>query len=386
MSDVHYATFDTALGTCAIAWSEAGVVRVALPEATPKATETRIVREVNAKQASRVPAFARTAMKRITRHLAGTVEDFRETPLDWSRVPPFHRDVYEALRHVPSGRTCSYGDLAQQVGKPGAARAIGQAMARNPMPIVVPCHRVLGAGKSKGGFSAFGGLTTKEKLLALEGVSLAPEPLFRGENQLPYDAKRAVRVLSTQDERLGELIARIGPLRLQRKESESVFCALAEAIAYQQLTGKAAATIFGRVRDLYPRGMTPQAVLRTPPEKLRACGLSTSKTLAVLDLAAKAKAGAVPEFDALAMLSDDDIVEILTKVRGIGRWTVEMLLIFRLGRPDVLPVDDYGVRKGFARLHGGELPTPKELMAYGERWKPYRSVASWYLWRAAEER
>jgi len=166
------------------------------------------------------------------------------------------------------------------------------------------------------------------------------------------------------------------------------FDALAESIAYQQLNGKAAATIWGRVRALYPKRkwLDPKKVLTTPDEMLRGAGLSRAKTAALKDLAAKTIDGTVPSGRALLRMSDDEIVARLTRVRGIGRWTVEMLLLFDLGRPDVWPVDDYGVRKGFAKTFGRrKLPTPKQLVKMGEKWRPYRSVAAWYFWRALDE-
>ena len=165
------------------------------------------------------------------------------------------------------------------------------------------------------------------------------------------------------------------------------FDALAESIAYQQLSGKAAATIFGRVRALFPRRkyLDPEKILATPDESFRAAGLSRSKIAAVKDLAAKTIDGTVPSARAIARMSDEEIILRLTEVRGIGRWTVEMLLLFDLGRPDVWPVDDYGVRKGFAKIFGRrKLPTPKQLMKLGEKWRPYRSVAAWYFWRALD--
>ena len=165
------------------------------------------------------------------------------------------------------------------------------------------------------------------------------------------------------------------------------FDALAESIAYQQLSGKAAATIWGRVRALYPgrKWLDPKLVLATPDAKLRACGLSTSKTIALKDLAAKRIDGTVPSGAVLAKLSDDEIIARLTAVRGIGRWTVEMLLLFEMGRPDVWPIADYGVQKGFAKTFGRRtIPTPKQLQKIGERWRSYRSVAAWYFWRALE--
>jgi DNA-3-methyladenine glycosylase II len=187
---------------------------------------------------------------------------------------------------------------------------------------------------------------------------------------------------------MAELIARSRRYNITPAVTIRPFDALAESIAYQQLSGKAAATIFGRVRALYPKRkwLDPEQLLATPDETLRAAGLSRAKTAALKDLAAKTIDGTVPAGRALIRMSDDEIVARLTAVRGIGRWTVEMLLLFDLGRPDVWPVDDYGVRKGFAKTFGRrKLPTPKQLMKFGEKWRPYRSVAAWYFWRALDE-
>ena len=193
--------------------------------------------------------------------------------------------------------------------------------------------------------------------------------------------------LAATDPRLAALIAR--SLRYNVKPAQSLrpFDALAESIAYQQLSGKAAATIFGRVRALYPRQkyLDPKKILATPDDSFRAAGLSRSKIAALKDLAAKTIDGTVPSARAIAQMSDEEIIVRLTEVRGIGRWTVEMLLLFDLGRPDVWPVDDYGVRKGFAKIFGRrKLPTPKQLMKFGEKWRPYRSMAAWYFWRALD--
>ena len=186
---------------------------------------------------------------------------------------------------------------------------------------------------------------------------------------------------------MAELIARSRRYNITPAISVRPFDALAESIAYQQLTGKAAATIFARVRALYPKRkwLDPKQLLATPDETLRAAGLSRAKTAALKDLAAKTIDGTVPSGRALVRMTDDEIITRLTTVRGIGRWTVEMLLLFDLGRPDVWPVDDYGVRKGFAKTFGRrKLPTPKQLMKFGEKWRPYRSVAAWYFWRALD--
>jgi DNA-3-methyladenine glycosylase II len=189
------------------------------------------------------------------------------------------------------------------------------------------------------------------------------------------------------DPRLAALIGRAGPFTVGPGKLVRPFDALAESIAYQQLSGKAAATIWGRVRALYPRRkwLDPRLVLATPDEKLRAAGLSRAKTAAIKDLAAKTVDGTIPSARTLAGMSDEEIIVRLTTVRGIGRWTVEMLLIFELGRPDVWPATDYGVQKGFAKTFGRrKLPTPKQLHRLGEKWRPYRSAAAWYFWRALD--
>lgn len=197
----------------------------------------------------------------------------------------------------------------------------------------------------------------------------------------------AIEFLSRVDKKLARVIAEAGPCRLRPRRKQSPFEALVEAVANQQLSGKAAETILGRVRALFPERdfPRPEDLIEIPDEKLRSAGLSRAKVAAVKDIAAKTLNGLVPTPRQMAYLKDAEIIERLTEIRGVGQWTVEMLLIFKLGRPDVLPVDDYGVRKGFAITYGKrDLPKAAELLEYGERWRPYRSVASWYLWRAIE--
>ena len=202
------------------------------------------------------------------------------------------------------------------------------------------------------------------------------------------DHEHAHRHLRRTDPRMSALIAQSRRYNVAPAVSIRPFDALAESIAYQQLNGKAAAAIWNRVRALYPKRkrLDPAKVLATPDETLRGAGLSRAKIAAIKDLAAKTLDGTVPSGRALLRMSDDEIVARLTTVRGIGRWTVEMLLLFDLGRPDVWPVDDYGVRKGFAKTFGRrKLPTPKQLMKLGEKWRPHRSVAAWYFWRALDQ-
>jgi len=202
---------------------------------------------------------------------------------------------------------------------------------------------------------------------------------------LPFDHVKAHEHLSQADKRLGRLIADIGEFPFKLDECDSVYESLLEAIAYQSISSKAAATIYARIKALGKNGEcpTPAEILAVSPQALREAGLSAAKALAMKDLAQKTIDGVVPSLEAAHKMSDEELVERLISVRGIGAWTVEMFLIFRLGRPDVLPIHDYGVQKGFAILYRKKaIPKPRELAAFGERWRPYRTVASWYMWRA----
>jgi DNA-3-methyladenine glycosylase II len=203
---------------------------------------------------------------------------------------------------------------------------------------------------------------------------------------LCYDAGAAVRHLAKADPVLAKLMKRAGPFALKTRHMHNPFEALARNVVFQQLHGSAAEAIHRRVVGLFGGGrLRPQDVLGASDGELRGVGLSGAKTAALKDLAAKTLDGTVPTLARLKRMEDEEIVERLTQVRGIGRWTVEMLLMFRLGRPDVLPVGDFAVRKGFMVAYGlGEMPKPKELERHAETWRPYRSVASWYMWRALE--
>ncbi len=216
-----------------------------------------------------------------------------------------------------------------------------------------------------------------------------------GRRGVRYDVDEAVRALSAADPKLGELIRRAGPFTMRLKSQHSPFEALLESIIYQQLHGKAAFAILHRLLaafgDLHPQ---PEHLLAVPDEFLRGCGLSANKARALRDLAAKTLDGTVPTLAAIRRMPDDEIVKRLTAVRGIGVWTVEMVLMFRLGRPDVFPVTDYGVRKGFLLTFGRPpktkpitpelLPKPDVMLRRARHWEPWRSVASWYLWRACD--
>lgn len=200
-------------------------------------------------------------------------------------------------------------------------------------------------------------------------------------------SKEIVSHLGKADPVMRQLIRRVGPFGLKPDTRRTPFQSLVRAVANQQLNGKAAATILGRFIALFPgkRFPSPEDLTAVDDSAMRACGFSRAKVAAIRDIAAKSIAGVIPTSRQIARLTDDEIVERLTEARGVGRWTVEMLLIFQLGRPDVLPVDDFGVRNGYRLAYGrDEMPKPKELLAIGEVWRPHRSAAAWYLWRATE--
>ena len=201
------------------------------------------------------------------------------------------------------------------------------------------------------------------------------------------DTAKAIRHLKKVDPDLARVIRRIGPCTLAPDKSRTVYASLVRSIVYQQLTGKVAGIIFGRLLDLFPgkKFPAPESILAMPVDTLRSVGLSNQKTQYIRNIAQAAIDGIVPDSRKANRMSDDELVQQLTTIKGVGRWTVEMLLIFRLGRHDVLPATDYGVQKGFAlakRLP--DLPKPKELLAAGECWGPYRTAAAWYLWRTAD--
>ncbi|MBI4913092.1 MAG: DNA-3-methyladenine glycosylase 2 family protein [Acidobacteria bacterium] len=202
---------------------------------------------------------------------------------------------------------------------------------------------------------------------------------------LAFDPAEGCRVLGRREPRLRALMKRCGPFAMKLRPAPTPFEALAESIVYQQLHGKAAASIFARLKALQGgAALEPARMLQTPGEALRAAGLSQAKALAIQDLSAKTLEGLVPGWAQVRRMEDAEILARFTQVRGIGRWTVEMLLIFRLGRPDVWPVDDFAVRKAYGLLLGIEQPKPREMDARAEAWRPWRTLAAWYLWRSLE--
>ena len=378
------AVFPTAVGRCGITWSTDGITSVHLPEETPALLRGLVAEHATGPVVTldAAPASVREVASRIDALTRGADDDLADLPLDDTRLTEFAASVYAALRTVPPGDTITYGELAHRAGyhSSNMPRAVGQVLGRNPFGIVVPCHRVTAANGNLGGFSAHGGVVTKLRLLRAEG---------RGEAaaEMPWDLEAAHKALRTADPDMGRLIDLVGHRTPRMRLASSTVAALAESITAQQVSGAAASAIYARLCALFPKaldGPTASGLARLSDAELRAAGLSASKVAALRDLSARSLAGEVPELDELETMDDEAIIAALTPIRGVGRWTVEMLLIFRLGRPDLLPVDDLAVRRGYANLTGRDTIRAAELARLGESWAPWRSVAAWYLWRASE--
>jgi O-6-methylguanine DNA methyltransferase len=389
---VIFSLIRTKLGFVALAWSGRGLCLVTFPHPSAELSLRALERmaadrgwSVERARGARPDWVVRLEKKLRTEHSDSASEPaLREDesfPVDFAGVPEFHRKVYQEAMKIPRGKTQSYSALAAGAGSPRAARAVGQAMAKNPMPLVIPCHRVLAAGGKLGGFTAPGGLASKSQLLALEGADTGPRVFPRG-----FDANDALAELSRRDPKLGRLIQRVGPFRLKIDRSGSPYEWLLRSIIYQQLNGRAAATIHARVRALFGgRDPSPEELLAKSEALLSGAGLSRNKLAALKDLARFASEGRVPDRKRAQRMTDEELIESLICIRGVGRWTVEMLLIFGLGRCDVLAVDDFALKKSAMLLHGLDaMPDRNALRVLGERWKPWRTIASWYLWRALE--
>lgn len=361
-----YLTFTTLIGPVGVRWSEDRLCALHLGGGleTPAGAPPEPISEL---------------VVRLGLHLSGTPQDFRETRVDLSVMTAFERRVLEQIRQIPAGQTWSYGRLAGAIGRPGAARAVGRALGRNPIPVVIPCHRVLGTS-SPGGFSAPGGLSTKLRLLALEGVGPDGQPLPRSLWE-PGELERAVDHLRNTE--LEPIVAAVGPCTLTQERPGEPFAALGEAIIYQQLAGKAAAAIAERVCTLFGgRFPTPIQVLETSSETFAGAGLSEAKRRALANLALAVHEGRL-SLDLTVKLPDPEVTREITALKGLGPWTADMFLMFHLGRPDVFPVGDLGIRKALAlfwRLDA--LPDAATMERRSRRWKPYRTVAAWYLWRS----
>ena len=367
--------FTSPVGPVGLGWTRRGVCRVVFGDMEPTtiAAELQVACQGSA-EVKRPAAEVVQTRDRIRGLLRGKPDDLRDIPVDLSGCSEFSRKVLRTLRGVKPGQVITYGRLAARASRPGAARAIGRIMAINPAPIIVPCHRCLGADGSLTGFSTPGGTMLKARLLFIEGYERDAEHA------------RGIRHLQNTDPKIRRIIGQVGPYLAVPDKPSPPYDTLVTAIVHQQLSVKAGQTIAGRVRALTPGPAcpTPDQTLRLKPEKLRACGLSNAKVGFVRDLASRVRDGRL-KLGVLRHMTDDEVIAELTKVKGIGVWSAHMHLIFHMGRLDVLPVGDLGLRMAAARLYGlEEYAAPAELTEIAEPWRPYRSIGSYYLWRGLD--
>lgn len=380
-----WTTFSTSLGVCGVSWTSRGIESFSLPEATGAAIETRLAAIPGYTKASSPPSWVKELIRKVKAHTKGHAQDFSEVPLSFSGISEFMLFVFQAARKIPSGTVMTYSELAGLIGKPNAARAVGNALRKNPIPLLVPCHRVIASSGKLGGFSAPGGLAAKVALLECEGVYLArPHALTT-----PAQWRKAVSALQIQDEAFSKLVSSLQPLEFRPLLNQEPLTALISAIVSQQLSSKVAATILNRVNALVSENgcPCPRKLLNTPDEDLRKAGLSFMKVSFLKDLAEKYLDGRLPPLEKLKRMSDEQIIKELTQIKGVGQWTTEMYLIFNLGRSDVFPTLDFGVRKAISQLFClPSVPEPEAIERYGELWKPYRTVASLYLWHLLDNK
>ena len=374
-TDQGWTVFSTPLGPVGVAWSPRGVGRVVIGPSDAQEIAPQLQdHDPQAVRRKRLPPPLADLPARIKAHLGGRPDPLLDVPVDLAGRSDFARAVLNELRRVAPGQTVTYGELAARAGRPGAARAVGRIMGANPVPIVVPCHRCLGADGSLTGFSSAGGIWLKARLLFAEGVVRNAEHAA------------GMAFLARRDPVLRRIIKATGPYAALPDKPQPAYEVLVTAIVHQQLSVKAGRTIAARVRDLTPgpRYPRPQELLACKDAALRACGLSNMKVRFVQDLAAHICDGRL-KLSALHRLDDEQVIEKLCAVKGIGRWTAQMHLLFHLGRLDVWAVDDLGLQKAAANLYGLDQPVTKTVMeTLGERWRPYRSIASWYLWRSLD--
>ncbi|HPF70514.1 MAG TPA: methylated-DNA--[protein]-cysteine S-methyltransferase [Candidatus Krumholzibacteria bacterium] len=364
---------DTIEGPVGLAWTPRGVARVVLADrdADPGAVAASLPPALPA--VARPRGTAAETARRLRAQLEGRPDTLLDIPVDLVRLPRLAQQVLRALRKVPPGSVVSYGELARRARRPGAARAVGGILGANPVPVIVPCHRVLAADGSLTGFSAGGGVRQKARMLHREGHVFDPVHA------------QGMHELMAADPVMKRIIPHVGPYLPQPLKPRPAYDTLVQAIIHQQLSVKAGRTIAGRVRDLSPgpHFPRPEVMVTIPDATLRAAGLSAAKVTYVKDLASRVADGRL-KLARLPRLDDDAALAALTEVKGIGRWSAQMHLMFHLGRLDVLPVDDVGLQNAATKAYKLDACPPARLAELGERWRPWRSLASWYLWQALD--
>ncbi len=364
--------FDTSIGRCAIGWTKKGIDMCRLPANEDDELVHILHSGFPKREIVKIPPKEiRKVKKRIQGHFKNKNDSLVDIKLDLSSASPFGQKVYKALRKIPPGQTITYGDLAKNIGKPKSARAIGRAMGTNPIPIIIPCHRVLAKAGKPGGFSAPAGISMKIIILHKEGV------IFNKKHE------KGMRFVEKSNPLFEKIVKNVGPYTAPYGSISRPYESLVNSIMYQQISVKAASSIARKFIAMYGDGKYPVAKVMKElnDAEFREAGVSRQKAGYLRDLATKVSNGDV-DLRRISRMDDEKVISELTKIRGIGRWSAQMFLIFHLGRLDIWPVDDLGLQKGVQKvLNLKEKPDKKSLVEIGRRWAPYRSIATWYLWR-----
>ena len=366
----RYSVVKIRAGDLGLVWTSDGLCRVVLPpEKKSQIVATILKNHPEATAVTRLPGWIRSLAKCLQHELEGkpASASYSKFAFDFRAVSPTHEKIYREALKISRTQNMSRQELARRAGLKTSG-AIGAAIDRNPLPIIVPCHLITKTlAKSKSG-------------IVIE-TRISPEP----PKILGKSTEEAALHLSKRDPKLGKIIKKVGPYS-HKKRPGTPFEWLLRSIIFQQLNGKAAGTIHGRVRALFgDRDPSPFELLQADNSLLAKAGLSRNKLAALKDLARAATEGEIPTRRQMSRMSDEEIIAALIPIRGIGRWTVEMLLMFGLGRADVLALDDFALKKSAMLLHGlKDMPDRKVFAELGERWRPWRTVACWYLWRALD--
>ncbi len=324
-----------------------------------------------------IPRSLVSWVKKIQSYFAGKSCDFKNIPLDLQLCTDFQRKVLSELMKIESGQTLSYAEISRRLGTRGY-QAVGSAVGSNPVPLLIPCHRVLATGGAPGGFSSPGGLKTKQRMLALEGIDLfssRPVTFFDKD----FNPAKAKRELAKLDSRLAKVIKIAPDFNPGKSRPEAPLRALAKSIVYQQLSGKAAATIWGRVVDLCGKNL--ERASSCSHEELRSAGLSNNKARALSELVSRN----IPSLALFKKMSDQQVIDEISSYRGLGAWSAQMFLIFNLGRMDVFAPADLGLQKGRCEIFKLNMTkNEKELELWARKFSPHRTLLSWYLWRSLE--
>ncbi len=359
-----------------LAWTPKGIHRLEFgPRDDESVINQLIVKCPDLKRARPVPAPIKDIVRRVKAHLTGRSDSLLDIPVDLRKGSEFSTEVWRQLRKVKPGKVITYGQLAAKAGRPGAARAVGRIMGANPVPVIVPCHRCVGADGSMTGFSTEGGIFLKKKLLFIEGYE--PNAEYRD----------GIAHLRRRDPVMRRLIKVVGPFQALPDKPSPPYDTLITAIVHQQLAVKAGRTIAGRLRNLSegPRFPKPEQMMAFDDSVLRSVGLSKQKTSYVKDLATRVFDGRL-KLGRLNHLDDEAVITELTKVRGIGVWSAHMHLIFYLGRLDVLPVGDLGIQIACGKFYDlGKYASADQITELGKKWTPYCSMAAWYLWQGLDQ-